>query len=92
MGALMAWQTWRGVASGLLQWDGREWQLHVAGLASVGQPTVRLDWLGSMLLSWQPARGRSTEWLCVERASDPQHWDDLRRAVYSRATAEPAAH
>lgn len=88
MGARLAWQTWRGLASGLLHWDGREWQLQVAGLGSVGQPTVRLDWQGGMLLSWQPGRGRPMQWFCVERARDPRRWDDLRRAVYSRAPAD----
>ena len=83
-GAWLSWQTWRTTATGQFHWDGHEWQLQMAGRCGGGQPAVRLDWQGGMLLSWQNP-GSPVQWLCVERAADPGRWDDLRRAVYSRA-------
>jgi hypothetical protein len=91
-GVVWAWQTWRSAARGVLFWDGREWQLQVAGHSSPGLPTVRLDWQGNMLMSWQPASGGPVQWIGVERASEPRRWDDLRRAVYSRAPSTATAH
>ena len=81
--AAVAW--WRTEA-GDLQWDGDDWQLHLRGRADGGNPVVALDLQGSLLLRWKAAG--SGGWLWLDRASAPARWDDLRRAVYSRAIVD----
>ena len=39
-----------------------------------------------LLLRWRSDTGR-IRWFWLERKSDVSHWDALRRAVYSRASA-----
>jgi toxin CptA len=82
--AALAW--WRTEA-GALQWDGDDWQLHLRGPAAGGKPLVALDLQGALLLRWKEAGGAGG-WLWLDRASAPARWDDLRRAVYSRAIVD----
>ncbi|MBI2770071.1 MAG: hypothetical protein HYX47_10640 [Burkholderiales bacterium] len=76
--AALAW--WRS-PQGDLAWDGSGWAWDGAGAA--GSLHVALDLQRHMLVRWN-GPGRSG-WLWLERARSPARWQDLRRAVYSRA-------
>jgi hypothetical protein len=95
-GAWAAWRWWH-VATGSLEWDGEGW--HRGGpQAASGQVHVALDLQGFLLLRWRAEiPGPDTNWIWLERSAAPSRWNDLRRAVYSRAhpeamtRAEPSA-
>ncbi len=89
-GAFAGWR-WRHEASGVLAWDGEAWHWACPQHAHSGTLEVTLDLQHCLLLRWQSdSRSR---WLWLERVTRPERWDDLRRAVYSRARIEalPAA-
>ena len=67
-----------------LVFDGQDWSL--SGLASrkVARIVVVLD-LQSLLLVRLDEPTRRARWLWLERRARPERWQDLRRAVYSRA-------
>jgi toxin CptA len=71
---------WLRSPAGILAWDGREWSWD--GTPVDGQPAAALDLQAWLLLRVQG----QPRWLWLERAVAPQHWDALRRAVYSPAT------
>ena len=85
--ALAAW--WRSPA-GMLRWDGAGWGWldggEEGGEPRPGHPEIALDLQNRLLLRWKPEEGR-VRWLWLEQAGSPAHWDALRRAVYSRASA-----
>lgn len=85
--AVTATASWWRTGTGELQWGVDGWQLHLRGRARGGEPVVALDLQGSLLLRWRAARGAGG-WLWLDSASAPARWDDLRRAVYSRAIAD----
>jgi toxin CptA len=90
-----AWLAWGAAGSaaarswwcsprGTFEWTGDAWILEGA---DHGPPSVALDLQHCMLLRLDRQR---TLWLWLERRTRPQHWDALRRAVYSPAsTAAP---
>lgn len=82
VGAFAAW-SWVHAPCGELSWDGESWNWTIAGRADTGTLEVALDLQRWLLLRW--SAGRAVRWLWVERAGRSQHWDDVRRAVYSRA-------
>jgi hypothetical protein len=93
--AMLAWLACAVVAgiehrrphAGQLRWDGQQWTWEVTGGEPSGEARVRLDWQRGMLLEFRaPERRRA--WLWAERRRAPQHWDELRRALYS-ATPQP---
>lgn len=84
--AVLAWDAWRRSPAGVLRWDGREWTWEEGGGVAGGQPAIALDLQARLLLRWRPEQG-GARWLWVERKEAPSHWDALRRAVYSRASA-----
>jgi hypothetical protein len=85
-GLLAAHAWWRSPA-GVLAWDGDGWSWAGETLGT-GRPRAALD-LQRWLILRLPG-GSGPAWLWLEQGSDPQHWDALRRAVYSRAsTAAP---
>jgi toxin CptA len=81
-----ALHAWRQSAGGVLRWDGTGWSREEGAAAETGSPELTLDLQAVMLLRWRADDG-GARWLWVERASDVSHWDALRRAVYSRASA-----
>lgn len=84
-------QAWRAAAAGELRWDGRVWRLSVAPLE--GAPAIVLDFQHVMLVQWRRPGGARSLWLWLARSGRPRRWDDLRRAVYSRAsTADTPSH
>jgi len=83
LAGLVALRSWWRQPSGLLAWDGEGWSWSVGGVAETGAPEVCIDLQQRMLVRW--AGSGPTRWLWLERAGRPAHWDDQRRAVYSRA-------
>lgn len=84
-GAFAAWNWWHST-SGVLTWDGQTWNWSGDRRTPTAVPEVRLDLQRCLLLRW-PA-GDASHWLWLERATRAERWDDLRRAVYSRASPE----
>ena len=81
-GAFAAWRWWH-TPTGTLAWDGEHWTwsgLHGESAASLD---VGLDLQRTLLLRWGVSR--SAHWIWLDRQADALRWEDLRRAVYSRA-------
>ncbi len=87
LAALLALHFWRRMPKGALRWDGHAWQGPYAPVAPA-RLSVHLDLQRHLLvrLHHAPVMQR---WLWLDAASDPSRWNDLRRAVYSRAMTEP---
>ena len=82
--------SWRRQPTGLLAWDGTGWRWADGSGERPGSIAVALDLQTWMLLHWK-GDASGALWLWLERNREPQAWDALRRAVYSRArTAAPA--
>jgi toxin CptA len=77
-----AWQWWHS-AQGTLAWDGATWMWKRERLAQAGVLEVSLDLQHWLLLRW--TSGNDSHWFWLDRARCAERWDDLRRAVYSRA-------
>ena len=85
-GAVAALAWWRTPA-GAFAWDGAAWTWSPAGGVPVtGQFRLSLDLQHALLVRWHDeGAGR---WFWLERQRRREAWDDLRRAVYSRARPE----
>lgn len=75
-------------SKGMLMWDGGQWLLEESsdrqqGLVSA--PQVLIDAQSWMALQVRVLASGRIQWLWLERRQAPDHWADLRRAVYSRA-------
>jgi toxin CptA len=81
-GLWAARQWWRS-PKGAVAWNGESWNWAAGEPGDNGVLEVSLDLQRSMLVRWD-GKGAS-RWLWLERASRAERWDDLRRAVYSRA-------
>lgn len=88
-GALAARAHWRQPA-GKLQFDGQYWSLAGTHPIPAARLLPALD-LQSLLLVRLVVAGRRSQWLWLERRSDPPRWLALRRAVYSRAPSADKA-
>ncbi|HUR87818.1 MAG TPA: hypothetical protein VMZ74_01900 [Ramlibacter sp.] len=77
-----ALRSWLRSPRGMLSWTGDDWTFS-AGATESGSPGAVLDAQRVMLVRW--SSGKMTRWLWLERGTQPSRWDDLRRAVYSRA-------
>ena len=84
-GAFAAWNWWRSVP-GTLAWDGQNWNWSGEPRAQTAVLEVSLDLQNCLLLRW--TSGDVSGWLWLERTGRTECWDDLRRAVYSRARPE----
>jgi hypothetical protein len=84
-GAWAAW-SWRRAPACSLEWDGDAWRCSIDHSALAGRVQVSLDLQHWILLRW--SAGRTVHWLWLERHRRAERWDDLRRAVYSRARIE----
>lgn len=85
-GGAFAARQWWVTPDGVLAWDGEAWSWEAAACSQAGTPVVALDLQRCMLLRWV-AHG-SVSWLWLERSRRSNRWDDVRRAVYSRARPE----
>ena len=83
LGAAAAGWNWWIMPRGTLAWDRQSWTWTAAGVTDLGAVEVCLDLQQCLLLHFrsQPA----SRWLWLERSHCVGRWDDLRRAVYSRA-------
>jgi hypothetical protein len=81
-GMWAAVQWWRS-PTGAVVWDGETWSWSAGQTSDSGALEVSLDFPRSMLV--RSAGKRASRWFWLERASRVERWDDLRRAVYSRA-------
>nr|WP_311732147.1 hypothetical protein [Variovorax paradoxus] len=86
-----AWRSaLRRTASAKLSFDGRHWSLAGAAGVRAAGIKVALDFQ-SLLVCLTDAR-RARRWVWLDRSTLPERWQDLRRAVYSRAPlASPVA-
>jgi len=87
-----ALRSWSRAPAGMLAWDGAAWSWRGTGAPdSTGQLRVSLDLQHAILVRWHDGDGR--RWIWIERRHGGERWDDVRRAVYSRARPEalPAA-
>ena len=80
---------WRQQFVGALRWDGQGWVLEGDGPEKIfralsAPPEVLLDLQAHLWVCVSPW-GHHRTWLWLERASQPERWLDMRRAVYSRA-------
>lgn len=80
---------WRQQFVGSLRWDGQGWALERDGPEKIfralsAPPEVLLDLQAHLWVCVSPW-GHHRTWLWLERASQPERWLDMRRAVYSRA-------
>lgn len=88
---VIALRTWWRAPRGVLAWDGSGWTWTPdGGRAAAGELQVALDFQRLLLVRCRAAGAGG--WLWLERGAG-ERWDELRRAVYSRArpAALPAA-
>jgi toxin CptA len=86
LAGLMAWRSWRAMPQGELCWDGHGW----AGPGASSSPAavrVHLDLHRHLLVHLQ-GNGAAGQWLWLSADARPARWNDLRRAVYSRAMTD----
>lgn len=88
--AAAAFHFWLKQWVGMLCWDGQAWALQTTtpdgtSWALSEAPEVFLD-LQTHVWLCVSCVGHRRVWVWLERASQPERWLDLRRAVYSRAT------
>jgi len=79
-------RAWVRSPTGTLAWDGRVWNWTAGGQVLQAHPEVALDLQHVLLLRFGAAH--RAPWLWLEKRAAPACWDDLRRAVYSRARSE----
>jgi hypothetical protein len=83
---LFAGLAWLRSPTGMLHWDGDAWQWQEGEEPVAGTVVPTLDLQSHLLLRWRGEPG-GTRWFWMEQESDSAHWEALRRAVYSRASA-----
>ncbi|CAN5901005.1 hypothetical protein BH11PSE13_BH11PSE13_02090 [soil metagenome] len=72
-----------------LVFDGQDWSLSGQHVRKVARLSVVLDMQSLMLVRLDEPAQRA-RWLWLERRARPERWQDLRRAVFSRALASSA--
>lgn len=82
VGAFAAWHWWH-TPSGTLAWNGEDWTWSVYPEAAAASVEVGVDLQRVLLLRWDA--GDASRWIWLDRDAHAERWDDLRRAIYSRA-------
>ncbi len=87
-----AWRApWTRNVLAKLNFDGEHWSLGEANGLGAARVKVALDVQSSLLLHLNEANG-ARRWIWLDGSDMPERWQDLRRAVYSRApSADPVA-
>jgi hypothetical protein len=91
--SVAGWPALRSMDATLV-WDGQGWCLHSTPhqeTDQLGKVHVCWDVQKALLLKWQPSSdtlGASTRWLWLGQERSPAHWQDVRRAVYARASRQ----
>lgn len=80
---------WMASPVGELRWSGEHWIWSGTGDPVHGTLNPFLDVQHCLLVRFHGPPG-SPRWLWLARASRAERWDDLRRAVYSRASGMAA--
>jgi hypothetical protein len=83
--AAAGWNWWR-MPQGTLAWDGHDWAWIAAAGTQTGRVETCVDLQSFLLLRFTGQSER--RWLWLERSLCRERWDDLRRAVYSRARSQ----
>ncbi|MEO5672089.1 MAG: hypothetical protein ABIR26_15465 [Ramlibacter sp.] len=81
-GAAAGWSWWHS-PSGEVVWDGNAWNGAALRPLDAATLEVALDLQGHLFVRCRS--GSASRWLWLDGSRDVQRWDDLRRAVYSRA-------
>ena len=79
IGTSATWHFLHHLPQGELDFDGENWYF----ADQAGSISVRFDVQNGMLLRFESEFKRMS-WLWLEASFEPDHWHDLRRAVYSR--------
>lgn len=97
LGCLWCALAWRAMPVGELAWDGEVWQFTPAhgslrdnSASPCRQLVVTLDLQRHLLVRWPGHSSAGRFW--IDRASRPQRWHALRRAVYSPARYAEGSH
>lgn len=77
--AFFAWQFIHRLTKGKIDFDGVHWYLG----ERIGTLAVRFDGQSCMLVRFVDDL-KNVDWFWLESDSEPNHWHELRRAVYSR--------
>ena len=92
LGAGMAlWVSWKNLQCGQLTWDGDIWYWESMGCQecnALHELSVVADLQSQLLLRFEGQTGKGL-WLWAERASLPDRWLDLRRAVFAPHKSAP---
>lgn len=67
---------------GSLHWDGQNWSWESRDAVLAGTLVARLDWQARVLVEFRSFEAKPL-WFWLERATQPQRWDDLRRALWT---------
>jgi toxin CptA len=81
--AFFAWQFMDSLTKGEIDFDGVHWYLG----EKIGTLSVQFDGQSCMLLRFEDDL-KNANCLWLELRDDPNHWHDLRRAVYSRPATQ----
>lgn len=78
---------WFKTPAGQLTWDGEQWHWDLHGepafnFSGAAELSIVVDVQFALLLLFQ-TKGLGKRWIWVERASKPERWMDLRRALYA---------
>lgn len=82
-GLVAGWR-WFRAPSGMLHWDGQQWQLELASAALPGRAIMRLDLQAWILLEFQAETGQ-LHWFWLHHDRQTRRWSALRRALCARA-------
>jgi hypothetical protein len=79
---------WFRARSGVLHWDGRQWQFESIATVVPGRAIMRLDLQDWILLEFQTDTGK-IHWFWLHRDRQARYWNVLRRALCARAGMPP---
>jgi toxin CptA len=79
----------RHSCTGLLRWDGQNWQWESGSKVMTGAVVPHLDWQAGLLLEFRTPEHR-VQWLWLMRGAEPLRWDALRRALWAAGLRQPA--
>lgn len=82
--ATVARRTLGPVLAADLVFDGQDWSLAGQDASKAARIAVLLD-IQSLVLVRLDEPTKRARWLWLERRARPERWQDLRRAIYSRA-------
>lgn len=91
LGVVLAARDDAAPPQGHLSWDGQDWQWASAGQSWTVAVRPQMDGQRFMVLALGGAQP-APDWLWLESAQDPVHWDALRRAVWAQSKTGAGHH